>query len=147
MIVYSDTSFLVSFFYEHDSNHKAARNLAARFDGHDFALCQLHQLELPAALRAATHREESPVSKPVARLIINRFERAWNGGMFVRRNLPLEESINMARSLGEAHGWTRRHTAFDLWHLGAAWAMGAAAFLTFDERQKELCKTMSLRTA
>jgi len=52
----------------------------------------------------------------------------------------------MARSLGDAHGWTKRHTAFDLWHLAAAWSLGAGAFLTFDERQKEICKVLSFRT-
>src|SRR5439155_25338312 len=103
------------------------------------------QLELPAALRAATHRAESPIPAHVARLIINRFDRAWNGRMFVRRRLPFEESLYMARSLGESHGWTKRHTALDLWHLGAAWALGAGAFLSFDDRQKEICANLSLR--
>ncbi len=146
MIVYCDTSFLVSFLYEEDANHKAARERAGRFDGHDFVLCRTHQLELPGALRAAKHRAESPVPEHVARLVINRFDRAWNGHMFVRRPLPLDESINMARSLGEAHGWTKRHAAFDLWHLGAAWALGAGAFLSFDDRQKQVCKLLSLKT-
>jgi len=67
--------------------------------------------------------------------------------MFVRRDLPLDESINMARTLGDAHGWAKRHTTFDLWHLGAAWALGAGAFLSFDDRQKEICKILSLRIA
>ena len=138
MIVYCDTSFLVSFFYEYDTNHRPARDLAARFDGENFVLCQTHQLELPAAVRAATHRTQSPLPEHVARLIINRFDRAWNSRMFVRRDLPLDESISMARSLGEAHAWAKRHAGFDLWHLGAAWALGAGAFLSFDDRQKEI---------
>jgi aryl carrier-like protein len=53
----------------------------------------------------------------------------------------------MARSLGEAHGWRKRHTSFDLWHLAAAWTLGAGAFLTFDERQKEIGRTLSFRTS
>src|ERR1039457_1244716 len=71
MIVYCDTSFLVSLLYEGDANHKAARNLAGRFDGQDFILCQTHQLELPASVRAGTHRTESPIPGQVARTIIN----------------------------------------------------------------------------
>lgn len=146
MIVYCDTSFLVSFLYEGDANHKAARDLAARFDGQDFVLCQTHQLELPASVRAATHRTESPIPDHVARTIINRFDRAWNGRTFSRRDLALDDSVAMARSLGEAHGWDKRHTSFDLWHLAAAWTLGAGAFLTFDGRQKEICRTLSFRT-
>jgi len=85
MIVYCDTSFLVSLLYEGDANHKAARNLAGRFDGQECVLCQTHQLELPASVRAATHRTESPIPGHVARIIINRFDRAWNGRTFARR--------------------------------------------------------------
>jgi hypothetical protein len=54
--------------------------------------------------------------------------------------------ISKARFLGETHGWTKRHTAFDLWHLAAAWSLGVGVFLTFDERQKEICKLLSFRT-
>jgi len=146
MIVYCDTSFLVSFLYEGDSNHKAARDLAGRFDGEDFVLCPTHQLELPASVRAATHRAKSPIPVHVARTIINRFDRAWNGRAFVRRDLSLSDSVTMARSLGESHGWNIRHTSFDLWHLAAAWTLGAGTFLTFDKRQKEICVTLSFRT-
>jgi predicted nucleic acid-binding protein len=146
MIVYCDTSFLVSLLYEGDANHKAARETAGRFDGQDFVLCQTHQLELPASIRAATHRAESPIPVHVARTIINRFDRAWNGRAFARRDLSFDDSVAMARSLGETHGWAARHTSFDLWHLAAAWTLGASAFLTFDKRQKEICPTLSLRT-
>lgn len=146
MIVYCDTSFLIGWFYADDSRHRAARDLSASYDGEDFVLCQVHQLELPASVRAAVHRAESPLPRHVARAIINRFDRAWNGRDFIRRELPLDDSVTMARSLGESHGWTKRHTAFDLWHLAAAWSLGAGVFLTFDERQKEICKLLSFRT-
>jgi hypothetical protein len=46
--------------------------------------------------------------------------------------------------LGEAHGWKKRHTSFDLWHLGAAWALSAGVFLSFDERQSEVAKTLGM---
>ena len=146
MIVYCDTSFLISWFYDEDSRHQAARDLSASYDGEDFVLCRVHQLELPASVRAAIHRTESPLPRHVARAIINRFDRAWNGRDFIRREVPLDDSIAMARSLGDAHGWTKRHTAFDLWHLAAAWSLGTSAFLTFDGRQKEVCKVLSFRT-
>ncbi len=147
MIVYCDTSFLVSLLYEGDANHKAARILAGRFDGEEFVLCQTHQLELPTSVRAATHRTESPIPGQVARLITNRFDRAWNGRVFARRDLALDDSVAMTRSLGELHGWSRRHTSFDLWHLAAAWTLGAGAFLTFDERQKLVARTLSFQTS
>src|SRR5512138_895540 len=103
MIVYCDTSFLVSWLYPDDANHAAARGQLSTYDGQEFVLCQAHQLELPAAVRAATHRADSPLPAHAARAIINRFDRAWNGRDFVRRDLPLNDSMAMARALGDVH--------------------------------------------
>ena len=55
MIVYCDTSFLLSLFREEDANHKEANELASRFDGEEFVLCEAHQIEFPAATRAAAY--------------------------------------------------------------------------------------------
>ena len=144
MIVYCDTSFLVSFFNEEDVNYGAARELAGEFARHDFVLCEVHQLELPAAVRAATHRGRSPIPEYVARRVINRFDRARTSKLFQHKEVGLADSVGMARSLGEAHGWREKHTAFDLWHLGAAWSLTAGAFLTFDQRQKRLAALLGM---
>jgi hypothetical protein len=83
----------------------------------------------------------------LARTMINRFDRAWNGRQYLRRSIDLDESAAMVRTLGDAHGWSRRHTAFDLWHLAAAWTLGAGVFLTFDERQQAVGQTLAFRTS
>src|SRR4029077_4154831 len=131
MIVYCDTSFLVSYLNEDDSNHKAARNTAEKWDAHDFVVCDVHLLELPAAVRAAIHRNEDPVPEHVARRVINRFDRAVNSRLFLRRELDMADSVAMARALGAAHGGKKRHKSFDLWHLAAAWSLSAGVFITF----------------
>jgi predicted nucleic acid-binding protein len=144
MIVYCDTSFLASFFNEDDVNHAAARKMAANFDREDFVLCEVHELELPGALRAAVHRGKDSIPEHIARRVINRFDRALTGKLFQRKELPVRDAVNMARSLGDTHGWKKRHTTFDLWHLGAAWALSAGAFLTFDKRQKEIATLLGM---
>ena len=144
MIIYCDTSFLVSFFNEEDVNYPGARELAGKLARHDFVLCEVHQLELPAAVRAATHRGQSPIPEHVARRIINRFDRARTSKLFQHKDLNVADSVNMARSLGEAHGWREKHTTFDLWHLGAAWSLSAGAFLTFDQRQRRVASLLGL---
>ena len=144
MIVYSDTSFLVSFLNEEDVNHAAARAMAAKLDRHDFVFCEVHLLELPAAVRAAVHRAKSPVPEHIARRVINRFDRAVTSKLFQRKEISLVDSVNMARSLGDAHGWQKRHATFDLWHLGAAWSLSAGAFLTFDRRQKGIATLLGM---
>ena len=39
-----------------------------------------------------------------------------------------------------------RHTTLDLWHIGAAWELGANYFATFDERQAEIAKSVGFST-
>src|SRR5262245_27855421 len=125
MIVYCDTSFLVSLLNEDDVNYPAARRLAGRHRAAQFVVCEPHLLELPASLRAATHRRVDPIPARVVRRVINRFDRAVNRKVFQRRRLEGDDALNMTRTLGDSHGWKERHTAFDLWHLAAAWALSA----------------------
>jgi YD repeat-containing protein len=144
MIVYCDTSWLVSYLNEDDENHSVARTAAGKLTGHDFVVCEVHLLELPAALRAATHRSHDPVPKHIARLVINRFDRAVTRKILLRKELDMKDSLAMARSLGETHGWKQRHTTFDLWHLAAAWSLSAGVFLTFDQRQEKIAELMGM---
>jgi PIN domain len=144
MIVYCDTSWLLSYLNEDDENYLTARSSAGKYTGHDFTVCEVHLLELPAAIRAATHRTQDPVSEHIARRIINRFDRAVSRKILLRKEVDMRDSIAMARSLGETHGWKEKHTAFDLWHLGAAWSLSAGAFLTFDARQGKVAELMGM---
>jgi predicted nucleic acid-binding protein len=144
MIVYCDTSFLVSFLNEADTNHQRARAMAAKLRSAEFVVCEVHLLELPASIRAAIHRKEGPIPEQVARRVINRFDRAVSRKMFQRKRLEGDEALNMARSLGETHGWKERHTAFGLWHLAAAWALSSGVFLTFDKRQKRIADMLGM---
>ena len=144
MIVYCDTSFLVSLLNEEDVNYAAARELVDKYRTQDFVVCEVHLLEIPASIRAATHRTMDPIPEHVARRIINRFDRAVNRKVFQRKRLEGDDALNMARSLGEAHGWKERHTSFDLWHLGAAWTLSAGVFLTFDVRQKRIAGLLGM---
>jgi predicted nucleic acid-binding protein len=144
VIVYCDTSFLLSFFYEQDSNHANARREMDRRYADDLVLCEVHFLEFPAAVRAATFRETSRILPYEARKILSRFDRATLGSVFVRKSVNFSDSVTMARSLGEAHGCKQRHTPFDLWHLAAAWSLSADAFLTFDKRQAPVARKLGM---
>jgi predicted nucleic acid-binding protein len=144
MIVYCDTSWLLSYLSEDDENHSAARQAAEKLAGHDFVVCEVHLLEVPAAVRAATHRTQDPVPEHIARRIINRFDRAVTGKILLRKEVDMKDSVAMARSLGEAHGWKQRHTTFDLWHVAAAWSLSAGIFLTFDQRQRKIAGLMGM---
>jgi predicted nucleic acid-binding protein len=144
MIVYCDTSFIFSQLNDDDALHAPANAILRRFSGEEFVVCDIHFLELPAAARVATHRQKDPVPESAARRVINRFDRAVNSRIFLKRPVDMVETVAMARSLGETHGWRERHTAFDLWHLAAAWSFSAAAFLTFDKRQARIAKSLGM---
>jgi predicted nucleic acid-binding protein len=144
VIVYCDTSWLLSYLNEDDENHARARTAAGKLSGHDFVVCEVQLLELPAAIRAATHRVRDAVPEHVARQVINRFDRAVTRKILLRKELDLKDSVVMARSIGETHGWKQRHITFDLWHLAAAWSLSAAVFLTFDHRQGKIAELMGM---
>jgi len=144
VIVYCDTSFIVSYLRVDDVNYQPARAATGKYARDDFVVCDVHFLELPASIRAAVHRPLDPIPPHVGRGMINKFDRAVNGGLFLRRSLNIAESISMTRSLGEKYGWKRRYTTLDLWHLAAAWSLGADAFLTFDKRQATVARSLGL---
>jgi len=146
MRVYCDTSFLFSILNEDDASHTVGRRRAGHFSGDDFVICEVHLLEFPAAVRAATHRTVDAIPPQVARRVLNRFDRSVTGKTFIKKQVDMTESVAMARSLGETHGWKERHTTFDLWHLAAAWTLSAGAFLTFDRRQEAIARVLGMKT-
>jgi hypothetical protein len=42
MIVYCDTSWLLSYLKEDDENHAVAHTAAGKLTGHDFVVCEAH---------------------------------------------------------------------------------------------------------
>ena len=145
MIVYPDTSFILSLWHADDVNYEEALRLFTRLSRDTWLWCDLHQIEVPVAAQVATHRVAGPLQEHVARTIVFRAERAVTRGGFLRKPLP-PEAINFALSLANADGWHARHTTLDLWHIGAAWELGANYFATFDERQAGVAKTVSFST-
>jgi predicted nucleic acid-binding protein len=145
MSLYADTSFWLSLWHEEDEHHARAMTWAKRFRREPWLWTELHAVEVPCAARAAMHRDREAVPEAVARAIVWRAQRAARGPGMLRRELPLVESVHQVNVLGEAHGWARRYTAFDLWHVAAAVVMAADWFLTFDERQADLAVKAGLR--
>lgn len=145
MIVYPDTSFILSLWHADDVNYAEATKLFSRFSKETWLWCDLHHLEVPIAAQVATHRSPDALHEHVARTIVFRAERAVTRGGFVKKQLPLE-SIGFALGLASAHGWRKKHTTLDLWHIGAAWELGASFFATFDDRQAEIAKTLKFST-
>jgi hypothetical protein len=145
VIIYPDTSFILSLWHRDDVNYTSAMRLFTRFSKDAWLWCDLHELEVPIAAQVATHRREGALQEHVARTIVFRAERAVARGGFLRKQLPTQ-SVGFALGLANAHGWSKKCTTLDLWHIGAAWELGASFFATFDERQAEIAKTLKFST-
>lgn len=145
MIIYPDTSFILSLWHTDDANYTEAAKLFSNFARATWLWCDLHQIEVPVAAQVATHRQPEGLQEHVARTIVFRAERAVTRGGFLRKPLP-PEAVNFALSLANGQGWRTRHTTLDLWHVGAAWELGANYFATFDERQAEVARSVSFTT-
>lgn len=145
MIIYPDTSFILSLWHEGDANYLEATKLFFKFSKDTWLWCDLHQLEVPIAAQVATHRPPDSLQQYIARAIVFRAERAVTRGGFLRKSLP-PESVHFALSLANTHGWKSKHTTLDLWHIGAAWELGANYFATFDQKQANIAKIVHFST-
>lgn len=147
MIVYADTSFLLSERIEQDRNFEPARKLRLAYDADDWVWCELHDAEVFSTARGLTRRDEDALPLHTARAVIFRLERELRRNYFQRRELPVAASLSRMMALSEAYGWNRKHTALDIWHVAAAWCFGANRFVTFDERQAALAEDAGLMLA
>src|SRR2546429_349288 len=102
MIVYPDTSFILSLWHEGDINYARAKRVFTGFSKETWLWCDLHQLEVPIAAQAATHRKPNALEERIARTIIFRAERAVTRGGFLRKDLPAE-AAGFALGLAAAH--------------------------------------------
>jgi hypothetical protein len=145
VIIYPDTSFILSLWHQGDVNYVAAKRVFSKYSKDTWLWCDLHQLEVPIAAQVATHRVADALEEEIARTIVFRAERAVARGGFLRKQLP-PEAVGFALGLAAAHGWKKKHTTIDLWHIGAAWELGASFFATFDDRQAEIARTLKFHT-
>jgi predicted nucleic acid-binding protein len=144
MIIYADTSFWLAAKFDADANRKKADVLIKRFDLDDWLWCDLNAVEFYCAVRAATVREAAPIPVPSARSMIFRMDRDVRQGQLLRKPLEWSASVAKTLELTAAHGWDRAHTPFDIWHIAAAWSLGADQFVTFDARQAALAREAGL---
>jgi hypothetical protein len=87
MIIYPDTSFILSLWHAGDVNYPAALEFFRKHETAGWIWCDLHEIEVPIAAQVATHRDRQPLKPHIARAIVARAERAARRG-FQRKTLP-----------------------------------------------------------
>jgi predicted nucleic acid-binding protein len=136
---YADTSFLVSL-YTPDANSPEAASRMRRI-ALPLIITSFGELELANALQLRLFRRELPAAK--TRAAYSAFRDDIAAGVFAVKPMP-DEVYTEARRLSQK--WTRTFgtRTLDIIHVASALTLGAAAFHTFDERQRRLAKAVKL---
>ncbi len=141
MVIYPDTSFLVSLYVQEPSTPSAER-FVQDIDG-PLAFTPFHRLEFRTALRLRVFRKE--LSLPQLRSIFLKMEAHLTGGVFQHSPLVWADALREAERLGEAHLKEIGARTGDLLHVASAVVLGARDFLTFDHRQTDLARRAGLK--
>jgi len=134
VVVYPDTSFIVSL-YGHDANNERAARIAVSL-GCALAFTALQRHETRNAFRLAVFRGD--ITPDQCRAALANVEGDISNGVLLETTVAWADVFSTAEAVGAAHTELLGVRAIDILHVAAACAMGANQFLTFDDRQKKL---------
>jgi hypothetical protein len=134
VVVYADTSFLVSL-YGRDASSAEAQQLAGTLDG-PFAFTPLHRHEARNALRLALFRKD--ITPEQCQAVLEAMDQDERTGVLANSPVAWAEVFDAAETLSASHTQELGTRAMDVLHVAAAAALGITEFLTFDTRQKAL---------
>jgi predicted nucleic acid-binding protein len=138
---YADSSFIVALYLQQQSSAAAA----ALMQRHGVALpfTPWHRLEVRNAIRLAayhrlidTHQSNAQLKQIEADL--------RDESLIIHTPIDWTTVLREAEKLGAAHNECVGCRSSDLFHIAAAVEWEADSFLTFDERQMKMAKTVGL---
>jgi len=141
LVVYADTSFLVSL-YANDANSTEARVLVSGLKS-PFAFTPLHEHEARNAVRLAVFRKE--ITDQQCTAVLASMEADKRAGVLAPSRVAWAEVFEQAEALSAAHTIVIGTRAMDILHVAAATLLATGEFFTFDERQKNLALQVGLR--
>jgi hypothetical protein len=141
VVIYADTSFLVSL-YGQDANSEQARR-AAREHQRPFPWTELLQHETRNAFRLGVFRKEITASE-MKQLLKWLEEDQKNGVLHVLR-LEGSSIYEIAEKLSVDFTPKSGNRALDILHVAAALHLKADLFLSFDQRQLALAQQTGMR--
>ncbi len=140
MIVYPDTSFLVSRYRTDAQSFEVDGRLASR---PKVFVTPFHRAELANAIFQQVFR--GAMSRAAAQLAYSDFERDCTTGVWVMAGQP-ERTYLTCVELARRHTATLGVRTLDSLHVAAALELRADRFWTFDDRQKLLAEAEGLAT-
>ncbi len=141
MVVYADTSYLVSL-YSRDSNSAAAQKWAARMPA-PLIFTPFLRHEVRNAIRLAVFRKD--ITEEECEAVLSVIESDIRAGALQETPVAWAEVFAQAEALSAAHTAKMGIRTSDVLHIAVARALGAREFLTFDARQKALAVRAGMR--
>lgn len=142
MTAYADTGLLCSLYAPDAHSRRAVARMARQ--ALPLPMTWLHQLEFRNALRLRVFRGEiTPAQRDAS---LNAMLADLAAGVLAATSPPLAEVTTEAERLSAMHSETLGTRSLDILHVSAAVVLGAAEFLTFDQRQIALAKAAGLKT-
>ena len=136
-----DTSFLYSL-YGGDAHTPRAITFL-RHIKNSVSVSELNRFELANALRLAFFRKL--LSMTQRDLFLEQFERDVLRGLLAVQITNLADVLAEAGRISEARTPAGGHRGFDILHVAAAKIIGATNFLTFDQNQRKLARSVGLK--
>lgn len=139
--VYFDTGVLVKLYYR-EPNSADAMALVNNFET-PLPLGVWQELEVRTALRSRAFRGE--LSQAKLQAILQQFDADISGGVFQRTPIDPIAVFDEAERLSARFAATIGCRTLDILHVAAAIVLGAAEFISMDQRQRALAAAAGLR--
>ena len=143
MTLAADTSFMVSL-YGVDVNTPAARAWMA-CTARPIVVSSALRFESENALRLACFRQTITPGELMQAMAD--IASDFSTGILLSREIPSSRHWAECQRISQAHTLTRGTRAFDILHVAGARLLKASTFLTFDQRQGELARSVGLIVA
>lgn len=140
MIIYADTSFLVSLYIPESNSAEAERRISTK---PRLLLTPLHRAEWAHAIEH--HVFQNHISRREAEQLHREFERDCAEGVWTEIELPVLAFETCSR-LARRHAARLGTRTLDTLHVASALELKAERFWTFDQRQSKLARAESLKT-
>lgn len=141
MVIYADTSFLVSL-YGQDENSEMARR-TAREHRRPFPWTELVQHETRNAFRLGVFRNEITVTE--MQQVLKCLEVDQRSGVLHALQVEGSKVYEIAEKLSGDYTAKSGNRALDILHVAAAWYVNADLFLSFDQRQLSLAQQTGMQ--
>jgi predicted nucleic acid-binding protein len=139
LIVYADSSFIVSLYTYEVHSAESRRRIA---NSPLIWFTPLHQAEWAHAM--GQHVFQGKMSVAQAKELDRLLEKDRAEGLWLEAEVP-EEALEVCAALAQRHGFRLGMRTLDSLHVACALQLKAEQFWTYDERQEKLAKIAGLK--